>query len=97
MKTTLQSMLAIAIISIGIDANAQTRYLDDVFSTVTVTSDVIYANNISILPALMGLPPAPTDLTCDIYEPSGDTQSCKGVSRGRIGIASNFLYASNYS
>jgi acetyl esterase/lipase len=74
MKTTLQSILAIAIISIGIDANAQTRYLDDVFSTVTVTSDVVYANNISILPALQGLPPAPTDLTCDIYEPSGDTE-----------------------
>ena len=79
MKTTLQSMLAIAIISIGIDANAQTRYLDDVFSTVTVTSDVVYANNISILPALQGLPPAQTDLTCDIYEPSGDTQSDRPV------------------
>ena len=79
MKTTLQSILAIAIISIGFDSSAQTRYLDDIFTGVTVTSDVVYATNISILPMLQGLPPAPTDLKCDIYEPSGDTDTERPV------------------
>ena len=73
MKKTLQSILAIIFLSIGISADAQTRYLDDVFTGVTVTSDVVYANNISILPMLQSLPPAATDLVCDIYEPSGDS------------------------
>ena len=50
----------------------QIRYLDDVFSSVTVTPNVIYATNISVLPMLQSLPPAPTTLTCDIYEPTGD-------------------------
>ena len=52
MKKTLQSILAVLFLSIGISADAQTRYLDDVFTGVTVTSDVVYANNISILPML---------------------------------------------
>ncbi|MBT3571462.1 MAG: hypothetical protein HN498_03770 [Flavobacteriales bacterium] len=73
MKKTLQSILAIIFLSIGISADAQTRYLDDVFTGVTVTSDVVYANNISVLPMLQSLPPAATDLVCDIYEPTGDS------------------------
>jgi len=72
MKTTLGSILAIAILSLGLSVSAQTRYLDDVFSAVTVTSDVTYATNISILPMLQGLPPGPATLKCDIYEPTGD-------------------------
>ena len=73
MKTTLQSILAIALISFGFTASAQTRYLDDVFSAVTVTSDVAYATNTSILPMLQSLPPGPATLKCDIYEPTGDS------------------------
>ena len=53
MRKILQSILVIAIVSIAIDTNSQTRYLDDVFSAVTVTSDVTYATNISILPVLV--------------------------------------------
>ena len=73
MKTTLQSLLAIALLSLGFTASAQTRYLDDVFSAVTVTSDVPYATNTSILPMLQSLPPGPATLKCDIYEPTGDS------------------------
>jgi hypothetical protein len=73
MKKTLQSILAIVFLSIGISTDAQTRYLDDVFSVVTVTSDVTYATNTSILPMLQGLPPGPATLKCDIYEPTGDS------------------------
>ena len=51
---------------------SQTRYLDDIFTNVTITHDVNYATNISVLPALQGLPPAPESLYCDIYEPAND-------------------------
>ena len=73
MKKKIQSILVIMLITIGFSANSQTRYLEDVFSEVTVTSDITYATNISVLPALSGLPPALSPLNCDIYEPTGDT------------------------
>lgn len=71
MKTTLQSVLTITLLSLGLSVSAQTRYLDDVFPAAHVTSDVTYATNISILPMLQGLPPGPTTIKCDIYEPGG--------------------------
>jgi hypothetical protein len=79
MKKTLQSILAITLFTIGFSANSQTRYLDDVFSTVTITSDITYATNVTILPMLQGLPPAPAPLNCDIYEPTNDTETDRPV------------------
>ena len=79
MKTTLQSVFTIALLSLGLSVSAQDRYLDDVFSAVTVTSDVTYATNISILPMLQGLPPGPATLKCDIYEPDGDVLTNRPV------------------
>ena len=79
MKTTLQSVFTIALLSLGLSVSAQDRYLDDVFSAVTVTSDVTYATNISILPMLQGLPPSPATLKCDIYEPDGDVLTNRPV------------------
>ena len=73
MKRILQSTLAIALISLGFTSSAQTRYLDDVFSAVTVTSDIPFSTNISVLPLSQGLPPGPATLKCDIYEPTGDS------------------------
>ena len=52
---------------------SQTRYIDEVFSDVTVHSDVNYGTNVSVLPLLLNAPPSPTPLLCDIYEPSGDS------------------------
>lgn len=79
MKKNLHSTLAIILVTLGFSANSQTRYLDDVFSAVTVTSDVTYATNISILPMLMGQAPAPAPILCDIYEPTGDTETNRPV------------------
>ena len=79
MKTTLQSVFTIALLSLGLSVSAQDRYLDDVFSAVTVTADVVYATNISILPMLQGLPPGPATLKCDIYTPDGDTETNRPV------------------
>lgn len=44
------------------------RYLTEVFTAVTVNSDVIYGNNISVLTGS----PAATDLKMDVYQPTGD-------------------------
>ena len=58
---------------------SQTRYLDDVFTSVTVTSDVQYAENISILPMLTGGQPALMPILCDIYQPTGDNVTNRPV------------------
>ena len=79
MKTHIQKILAVALIFIGINATAQTRYLDNMFDSVTVTSDVQYATNISVLPMLQGLAPGPAPLLCDIYEPKNDTMTDRPV------------------
>ena len=79
MKKTLQLTLFFAITCIYYTSVAQTRYLDDIFTDVTVEQDVVYGNNISVLPALQGLPPAATDLLCDIYHPTGDTLTNRPV------------------
>lgn len=47
------------------------RYQEEVFSEVSVTSDVRYATNISVLTGQ----PVPQDLFVDIYQPVGDTVS----------------------
>lgn len=79
MKKVLQSFLAISILLIGLDANSQSRFIDDVFSSVTVTSDITYATNISVLPLAFSLPPAPAPLKCDIYVPDGDYSTNRPV------------------
>lgn len=55
--------------------DAPERYLDEIFSEVQVTSDVIYGENVSILPIVLGQSPTPlpVELKMDVYEPVGDT------------------------
>lgn len=54
---------------------AQERYQDEIFTEVTVTSNVVYGNNVSIAPLLLmeSETPVPVDLLMDIYEPTGDS------------------------
>ena len=73
MKNLLFSTLAVCLAVLQV--NAQTRYLDEVFDEVTVTTDVVYGQNITVITALQGLPPMMEDLKCDIYEPTGDTET----------------------
>ena len=58
---------------------SQTRYLDDVFTNVTITSDIQFAENISVLPMLAGGQPALMPILCDIYEPTEDTKPDRPV------------------
>jgi len=64
---------------VGFSAIAQERYIDDVFTDVTVTSDVTYGTNATILflPQVGEL--IPQDLKMDIYEPAGDTETARPV------------------
>lgn len=54
---------------------AQVRYLDQVFSGVTVTSNEKYAENINVLTGA----PVKIDLELDVYSPTGDTASRRPV------------------
>lgn len=52
---------------------AQQRYLDEVFSSVSVTNSVVYGNNITVLTGT----PAASNLLMDVYEPTGDTLAAR--------------------
>lgn len=56
---------------------AQTRYLDEVFSDVQVTPDVTYGVNATLLYFTVFNQAIPEALKCDIYEPVGDTASVR--------------------
>lgn len=60
---------------------AQERYQDEVFSEVTVTSNITYGVNVSILPIILGESdtPAPEEMKMDIYEPAGDSLTNRPV------------------
>ena len=69
MKKKLLLTAAFCASLIGYETTAQTRYLDaDFFSSVTVTSNVVYGNNLGVLTGA----PVAEDLLMDVYEPSGD-------------------------
>jgi hypothetical protein len=78
MKKSLQNLLAVTLLFIGITSNSQTRYLDEIFTDVSVT-ETNFAQNISVMPVLLGQPPALTPIECDIYEPIGDNVTNRPV------------------
>ena len=59
----------------AIGLQAQVRYLDEVFSEVSVTADVSYGNNISVLEGPLSVQP----LLMDVYSPAGDEASARAV------------------
>jgi Secretion system C-terminal sorting domain len=74
MKKIVQLALALCILTCFENTYAQ-RYLNEVFTNVTVTSSVKYGRNISVLTGS----PAAQDLFMDVYEPTGDTVSKRPV------------------
>ena len=70
-----QTCLLMAAFAICMTAGAQTRYLDEVFSDVNVTSNIQYGTNVTVITALQGQPPAAQPLVLDLYEPAGDTET----------------------
>jgi len=69
MKKNLLLTAAFFASLIANETSAQTRYLDEVFTSVTVSSNVVYGNNLEVLTGS----PVAKDLTMDIYEPAGDS------------------------
>ena len=51
---------------------SQERYIDNIFSNVEIAEDVIYGNNVTAFPMLLGSPPTTQDLVMDIYTPEED-------------------------
>lgn len=74
--TKMKSAIIAAMIAMPLgSAFAQTRYLDEVFSSVSVTSDVVYANNMTVITGT----PVNSNLLMDIYEPAGDSCTSRPV------------------
>ncbi len=76
MKKFLTLALSLLIFS---QVDAQVRYLNEVFTEVNVTSNVLYGTNVTVAPLLQGGAPAAQPLVCDIYEPAGDTETDRPV------------------
>jgi len=69
MKTKLLALPVFTALALFASEVSAQRYQAEVFSNVTVTTDVQYASNISVLSGT----PAMVNLNMDIYEPTGDT------------------------
>ncbi len=69
----LKLSLVTALFAFSSNVNAQVRYLDEVFSSTTVTADVVYGQNVTVITGS----PALDVLKMDFYEPTGDTASTR--------------------
>ena len=78
MKLKLQSLLFLCFFLTTISFS-QTRYLDEVFCDLEMETDVVYGNNVSVLPLLQGGAPGAEDLEMDVYMPAGDTATNRPV------------------
>lgn len=72
MKKRLQLLTLLAASFFATNTMAQ-RYVSPVFSNVTVTSNVVFGQNFSVLTGA----PVLSDLKLDFYEPTGDTASAR--------------------
>lgn len=75
MMKQLSTLFLVLALCLGVQSlKAQRRYLDDVFPGATVTDNIVYGSNRSVL--LMGMP---QDLVFDLYEPTSDTATSRPV------------------
>lgn len=75
MKKRFNTVLSLLFLLGVVGLQAQVRYLDEVFTSVSVETDVTYANNISVLTGT----PQPLDLKMDVYTPDGDDANDRPV------------------
>jgi poly(3-hydroxybutyrate) depolymerase len=68
-------LLALTLVSSIGAANAQQRYLDEIFDEVTVTEGVSYGQNYQFLTGTPFISP----LSMDVYEPANDTYDARAV------------------
>ncbi len=72
-KKILSFYFVIIICLFSLHSSAQNRYLEEVFTDVTVTSDVKYGENFSVISGA----PVLEDLLMDVYMPEGDTEDMR--------------------
>jgi hypothetical protein len=73
MRKKLQLVATFGLLACSFQGFSQQRFLNNVFTSVTKTPNVIYSNNISVLTGT----PAATDLYMDVYEPTADTMTAR--------------------
>jgi acetyl esterase/lipase len=71
MKYFNKLLLAVALL-VSVAVQAQDRYLDPVFNEVTVTRDLTYGVNATVLYATVVGQAVPEELKFDFFEPAGD-------------------------
>ena len=69
----MKKLILIICLLVSYGINAQERYLDPVFSSVSITGEVVYGINVTVITGA----PALDTLTMDIYEPTGDTAAVR--------------------
>ena len=72
MKKTLLLITIMSFVITQIEYAFGQRYIENIFSEVNIETDVVYGNNVSIFPTILGLSPATQDLVMDVYTPEGD-------------------------
>jgi hypothetical protein len=73
----LYTIMAILVAGVVSTAQAQTRYLDEVFTNVDVQSNVTYGVNATVLYYSIAGEAVPEALKMDIYSPVGDTATSR--------------------
>ena len=75
MKKNLQILAVVCWMALAANCFSQSgaRYLTEIFSSVTVSSNVTYGNNISVLTGT----PMSIPLLMDVYQPSGDVLTAR--------------------
>jgi acetyl esterase/lipase len=73
MKKNLSFALTVCMMFTTFCIFSQTRYLSEIFTSVTVSSNVTYGNNISVLTGT----PASIPLMMDVYQPTGDVLTAR--------------------
>lgn len=74
MKKVLLTLTMVSAVCVSI---AQERYLDEIFTEVSVETNVIYGSNYNFL--LNPSQPFVSDLRMDVYTPDGDTEDSRAV------------------
>ncbi len=75
MKRIFTCLVLSFIVFGALQLDAQKRYIDEVFTEVSVESDVVYGTNATVLLIPVIGTVAPEELKMDIYQPVGDTET----------------------
>lgn len=75
MKRTFRNAVLLVCATLSAYTASAQRYTTEIFPSASVTSNVVYGNNITVIGALAGGGPAPQDLLMDVYTPAGATDT----------------------